>query len=78
MIQRFRVKRLWFILILLCFIVGVISLIPSGAEGDGALLPYQSIIPLAPISSILIWLLGFSFYLLGRWATDKPIRRPYQ
>jgi hypothetical protein len=45
---------------------------------DGTFLPYQSLIPLAPISSLLIWFVGGGLlYLLGRWATGKPIRSPY-
>jgi hypothetical protein len=51
------------------------SFIPIGDEGT--LLPYQSLIPLAPISSLLIWFVGGGlFYLLGRWATSRPIHSP--
>lgn len=71
-----KVKRVWWILILACIILGILSLIPSDTAKDGTFLPYQSVIPLAPISSILIWLAGGLFYLLGRWATGRPIRSP--
>jgi len=78
MIHRFRIKPFWFILVMLCLIVGIISLIPSGADGDGMILPYQSVIPLAPVSTLLLWLLGLIFYVLGRRFTDRPIRKPSQ
>jgi hypothetical protein len=71
-----KVKRVWWIPILACIILFILSWIPLDTAEDGTFLPYQSVIPLAPISSILILLAGGLFYLLGRWATGRPIRSP--
>jgi hypothetical protein len=73
-----KVKLVWWIPIGICIIVGIVALIPlDTSEGaSGTFLPYEPLIPLAPISSILIWLLGGLFYLLGRWATERPLRSP--
>jgi len=72
----YSVKPIWWIPIVLCIVLGFLSFIPVGSE-DGTFLPYQSLIPLAPISSLLIWFVGGGFfYILGRWATGKPIRTP--
>ena len=73
-----KVKRVWWIPIAIFIILGIVALIPSNTAKDGTFLPYQPIIPLAPISSILIWLAGGLFYLLGRWATGRPLRSPSQ
>jgi len=71
-----KVKLVWWIPIAICIVLGIVALIPLDTTKDGAILPYQSIIPLAPISSILIWLAGGLVYLLGRWATGRPLRSP--
>jgi len=70
------VKRVWWIPVVICIVLGILSLIPVNTAKDGTFLPYQAIIPLAPISSILIWLAGGLFYLLGRWVTGRPLRSP--
>ena len=71
----FNVRPIWWIPIAACIVAGFLSFIPIGDEGT--LLPYQSLIPLAPISSLLIWFVGGGlFYLLGRWATSRPIHSP--
>jgi hypothetical protein len=60
-------------------IAGGLSLIPLDTSEDGSFLPYRPLIPLAPISSLLICFVGGGlFYLLGRWATTRPIRMPYK
>jgi hypothetical protein len=72
------VKPIWWLPIVLCIVLGFLSFIPVDTSEDGTFLPYQSLIPLAPISSLLIWFVGGGLsYLLGRWATGKPIRSPY-
>ncbi|MBE0481265.1 MAG: hypothetical protein IBX68_09830 [Dehalococcoidia bacterium] len=71
-----RVKPVWWIPIGICIIVGVIGMIPVGA-GESTFLPYRPVIPLAPISSLLIWIIGGGFFVfLGRRSTDRPIRTP--
>jgi hypothetical protein len=74
-----NVRSVWWIPILLCIIAGVLSFIPLDTSEDGSFLPYKPLIPLAPISSLLIWFVGGGFfYLLGRRATTRPIRTPYK
>lgn len=71
------IRPLWWIPIAACVILGFLSFIPVDTSVDGTFLPYQSLIPMAPISSILIWIIGGGlFYMLGRWATTRPIRSP--
>ena len=73
-----NIRRGWWIPIGICIIVGIISLIPLNTGVDGTYLPYQSIIPLAPVSTILIWILAGLLYFLGRWSTGRPIKSPYR
>ncbi len=71
------VKPIWWIPIIACIVLGIISFIPVDTSESGAFLPYKSLIPGAPISSLLIWFVGGGFfYLLGRWATARPIHAP--
>jgi hypothetical protein len=73
------VRPVWWIPIIVCIVVGIVSLIPLNTAEDSTFLPYQPIIPLAPISTLLIWIVGGGlFYMLGRWATARPIRSPYR
>ncbi len=67
------IKPLWWIPIVTCLIAGIVFLLPGGGTGP-TLLPYDSLVPLAPISSIIIWLIGYLVYLLGRWSTGRPLR----
>jgi hypothetical protein len=74
-----NVRPVLWIPVVVCFVLGIVSLIPLDTAESGTFLPYKSIIPLAPLSSILIWVVGGGFfYFLGRWATDRPIRSPYR
>ena len=66
-------KPLWWIPITMCLVGGIVFLIPV-ADASGPTLMYDSLVPLAPISSILMWLIGLLIYLLGRWATNRPLR----
>lgn len=71
------VKRVWWIPVVFCIILGMLSFIPIDTSESGTFLPYRSLIPLAPVSSLLIWFGGGGFfYWLGRWATERPIRIP--
>jgi hypothetical protein len=69
-----RVRKLWLLPILACFVLGVIALMPSSSGGSGELLPYQALMPWAPLTSIGIWVCGLLFYLLGRQITERPMR----
>lgn len=71
-----RVKLVWWIPIAICIIVGIVALIPRDTSVSGTFLPYQSVIPWAPISSILIWLIGWLFYRVGRWAIQRSLGSP--
>lgn len=72
-----HVKPVWWIPILACAVLGVLSFIPIDTSRDGTFLPYRSLIPLAPLSSLLILFVGGGLlYLLGRWATNRPIHAP--
>lgn len=72
-----NVKPIWWIPIIVCVVVGFLSFIPVDTSQEGAFLPYKSLIPLAPLSSLLIWFVGGGFfYMLGRWATTRPIHIP--
>ncbi len=66
-------KPLWWIPIMMCLVGGIVFLIPVG-DASGPTLMYDSLVPLAPISSIMMWLIGLLIYLLGRWATNRPLR----
>ena len=70
------IRKIWWIPVIICIILGIVGILPIDTDGDGTLLPYKPIIPLAPISSILIWLLGVLFYFIGRWYTSRPMRMP--
>jgi hypothetical protein len=67
------IKPLWWVPIIMCVIAGIVFLLPAGNTGP-TLLPYDSVVPLAPISTILIWIVGYLVYLLARWATSRPMR----
>jgi len=67
------VKPLWWIPILICIIAGIVYLIPSSSS-SGPVLAYQALIPLAPIPSIIMWILGFGIFMLARWSTERPLR----
>jgi len=67
------VRPLWWIPILLCFAAGIVFLIPADGA-TGPTLAYDALIPLAPLSSILIWIVGILIYGLARWSTRKPMR----
>ena len=69
-----RVKLVWWIPIAVCIIVGIVALLPADITASGKFLPYQSIVPWAPLSSIGIWLIGFLVYILGREFTGRPMR----
>ncbi|MEE8471053.1 MAG: hypothetical protein V3S51_06970 [Dehalococcoidia bacterium] len=69
-----RIKLAWWLPIAACIVVGIVALIPANTAESGRFLPYQSLIPWAPISSIIIWLAGFLLYFLGRGATERPMR----
>lgn len=69
-----RVKLVWWVPVAACIIAGIVALMPANTAVPGTFLPYQSLVPWAPISSIGIWLIGFLFYLLGREVTARPMR----
>jgi hypothetical protein len=69
-----RIKLVWLIPVAVCILVGFLALIPANTAEAGRFLPYQSLVPWAPVSSLLSWLVGLLFYLLGRDATNKPMR----
>ena len=72
-----NVKRVWWIPIIACAVIGVLSFIPIDTSQDGAFLPYRSLIPLAPLSSLLILFVGGGLlYFLGRWVTKRPMSTP--
>ncbi len=59
-----------------CAVAAVLSLIPIDTSQDGTFLPYRSLIPLAPLSSVLILFVGGGLcYLMGRWFTGKPMHK---
>ena len=66
-------KPLWWVPIMMCVLAGIVFLIPV-TDASGPTLMYDSLVPLAPISSILMWLIGLLVYLLGRYATNRPLR----
>jgi hypothetical protein len=66
-------KPLWWVPILMCFVAGIVFLIPVN-NAAGPTLMYDSLVPLAPISSILMWIIGVLIYMLGRYATNRPLR----
>ena len=66
-------KPLWWLPILMCLVAGIVFLIPvDDAAGPNPV--YDSLVPLAPISSILMWLVGMLIYMLGKYATNRPLR----
>ena len=67
------IKPLWWIPILLCIVSGIIYLIPSSDAG-GPVLAWRAIVPLAPIPSIVMWIIGIFVYQLAKWATGRPLR----
>ena len=66
-------KPLWWIPIMMCVIAGIVFLIPV-EDSSGPTLAYDAVVPLAPLSSILMWILGIFIYALGRRATGRPLR----
>ncbi|MEE8373484.1 MAG: hypothetical protein V3R87_07200 [Dehalococcoidia bacterium] len=66
-------KPLWWIPVMMCFIAGFVFLIPVG-DASGPTLAYDAVVPLAPLSSILMWILGILIYALGRRTTGRPLR----
>ena len=67
------IRPLWWVPILLCLAAGIIFLIPGG-NGAGPNPFYDSIVPLAPITSIIVWIVGLLVYMIARWSTDRPMR----
>ena len=67
------IKPLWWIPILMCLVAGIVFLIPAD-DASGPTLIYETVVPLAPISSIIMWLIGVIVYMLGRWSTGRPLR----
>ncbi len=67
------IKPLWWIPISLCFISGIIYLIPASDAG-GPKLAWEAIVPLAPIPSIVMWAIGIVLLQLAKWSTGKPLR----
>jgi len=66
-------KQVWSVFIVLCIVVGFLSLIPLNIDEDGTFLPYQSLIPLAPISSILILLVAIGIGLIKLYKHKKAL-----
>lgn len=66
------IKPLWWIPILMCLIAGIVFLIPV-EEASGPSL-YDSLVPLAPLGSLIMWFIGLLIYMLARWSTGRPLR----
>lgn len=66
------IKPLWWIPIIICILAGIVYLIPSG-NASGPVLAWRAIIPLAPIPSIVMWVIGCLIYMLAKWATSRPL-----
>lgn len=69
-----RVKTVWWIPIMACIFAGIATLIPVDTAESGKFLPYEPLVPFAPISSAALWIMGLLFFYLGRQVTERPLR----
>lgn len=66
-----RIKVQWRILVGLFVSLGIVTLIPGKSE---SILGYSTLGPWVPISTVILWFLSYSFYIMGRWLTARPLR----
>ena len=70
-----KIKPVWLVPVTVLFFLGLVALLPLG-NFKSPFFNYRSLLPLAPIPSLVLWLVAYIVYRVGCWLTQKPIKKP--
>lgn len=70
-----RIRPIWFVPIGLLILLGIAGLVPIN-RFQSPFVDYFSLLPWAPVLTIISWVLAYIVYFIGRRATQKPIKKP--
>ncbi|MFP3975766.1 MAG: hypothetical protein ACLFVK_06050 [Dehalococcoidia bacterium] len=71
-----KVKPIWYVPTILLFLLGIAALVPVSYFPSPFFDGYHTLLPLAPVLTMILWILGCVVYLIGRRTTQGPIKRP--
>ena len=69
-----KIKPIWRVSVVLFILLGIVALIPV-SYFKSPFFDYHTLFPLAPITTVLMWVLAYLVYHIGRWDTQRQIKK---
>jgi len=70
-----KIKPIWRVPVVLLVLLGILALMPV-SYFESPFFNYHSLLPLAPVTTVIMWVMASVIYYIGRWITEREIKRP--